>query len=150
MTSVRTLLAAILLVSATGGAMAIPHALPPAEPPSALEFISLPPVLFDFDAHTLDQTSAERLEEIALFLRRQSRISRIVLSGHADIIAGEEYNENLAWRRAETVRNQLLELGVPPRLLHITARGQSDPVDHNENSAGRARNRRVEIYVIVR
>jgi OOP family OmpA-OmpF porin len=138
--------------------MAIPHPLSqpeqspsPAtvEPPAAMEFIALPPVLFAVDADTLDEAATQRLEEVALFLRHQPRISRVVLSGHTDVVAGEEYNEHLAWRRAETVRSQLLELGVPPRLLHTMARGQSDPVDHNDTGSGRARNRRVEIYVLV-
>jgi outer membrane protein OmpA-like peptidoglycan-associated protein len=151
MISVRALLAAILLASPAAVAVAVTHALPPpTEAAASLEFITLSPVLFPANADSLDDAAASRLEEIALFLRHRPRVSRIVLTGHADIAADGEYDESLAWRRAETVRSQLLELGVPPRLLHVTARGQSDPVDDNGSAAGRSRNQRVDIYVIVR
>ncbi|MDX9741471.1 MAG: OmpA family protein [Gammaproteobacteria bacterium] len=159
MSPFRPILAAVLLASTASGALAIapepslreqPAAPAAIEPPPALEFISLPPLLFEFDTHVLDEAALRRLEEIALFLRHQPRVSRILLRGHADILAGEAYNEKLAWHRAEAVRSQLLELGVPPQLLHTIARGQSDPVDHNDTSPGRARNRRVEMYVIVK
>lgn len=153
----QLILAALFLATLPGGALAISPdsaqetAAPGADsPPLALGFITLPPLLFDTDADTLDDAALERLEDVALFLRRHPRATRLLVRGHADIVAGDDYNEKLALRRAEAVRARLLELGVPARLLHIDARGRGEPVDHNDTGSGRARNRRVEMYVLVK
>lgn len=133
---------------ATGGELA---ASPGTDsPPLALGFITLPPLLFDTDADTLDEAARGRLEDVALFLRQHPSATRLLVRGHADIVAGDDYNEKLALRRADAVRARLLELGVPARLLHIDAWGRSEPVDHNDTGSGRARNRRVEMYVLVK
>lgn len=154
----QLMLAAVLLAALPGGALAISPGAPqgtPAppdadSPPLALAFITLPPLLFDTDTDTLEEAALGRLEDVALFLRQHPRATRLLVRGHTDIIAGDDYNEKLALRRVEAVRAQLLELGVPARLLHIDARGRSEPVDHNDTGSGRARNRRVEMYVLVK
>jgi OOP family OmpA-OmpF porin len=72
----------------------------------------------------------------------------VLIKGHADLLAGVNYNEALSQRRAEAVRARLLELGVAGHLLHLGAYGKSAPVDEDWTPEGRNRNRRVELYVL--
>ena len=118
-------------------------------PPGRMEFVSLRPVLFDHDGDVLDERGSSLLEDAALFIRHNPRITRVLVKGHADFIAGGAYNESLSRRRAEAVRARLQELGVPAQLLHLTAHGKSAPVDEDWTPEGRSRNRRVELYVVL-
>lgn len=113
-----------------------------------LEFLPLRPLLFGHDADNLNGTDVVLLEDMAAFMRRDPRIRRVLIKGHTDAIASGPYNEALSTRRAETVRGQLIAFGVPPWLLHVTALGRSAPTDEDWTPEGRARNRRVEIYVV--
>lgn len=118
-------------------------------PPGRMEFVPLLPLLFEHDADLIDERGMLLLEDVALFVRYNPRVARVLVKGHADMIAGDPYNEALSRRRAEAVRAQLLSLGVPARLLHVTAYGRSAPVDEDWTPEGRARNRRVELYVVL-
>lgn len=141
------LLALLLLPPA---AAALPDAEHAPTPPriGTMEFIALPPLRFAHDADLIDERIGAQLEDAALFIRHNPRITRVLIRGHADILAGANYNQDLSQRRAEAVRIRLLELGVAAHLLHLGAYGKSAPVDENWTQEGRNRNRRVEIYVL--
>lgn len=118
-------------------------------PPEPLEFVPLRPVLFDHDADVLDARASPLLEDVALFVRDNPRVRRVLIKGYTDVIAGEAYNDALSQRRSEAVRARLLELGVPAQLLHISAHGKRAPADEEWTTEGRTRNRRVELYLVV-
>lgn len=141
---------ALLLLPSAAAALPAPdtaHAPPPPRA-SLMEFISLPPLLFAHDADAIDERARIQLEDAALFIRHNPRITRVLVKGHADIFAGANYNEALSQRRLEAVRALLLELGVADHLLHLAAYGKSAPVDENWTSEGRSRNRRVELHIL--
>lgn len=89
---------------------------------------SLRPVLDQF-ASGLDQTVQVRIV------------------GHTDSTGSDAINDPLSLERARTVRNYLEDRGVPSSRLMIEGRGSHQPVADNSTDAGRAKNRRVEIFL---
>jgi outer membrane protein OmpA-like peptidoglycan-associated protein len=72
-------------------------------------------------------------------------VVRIV--GHTDSTGNDAINDPLSLERARTVRNYLEDRRVPGSRLEIVGRGSREPVADNGSDAGRAKNRRVEIFL---
>jgi outer membrane protein OmpA-like peptidoglycan-associated protein len=67
--------------------------------------------------------------------------------GHTDSTGSDAINDPLSLRRAQTVRDYLVSRGVPAARLEVAGRGSHEPVADNATEAGRAKNRRVEIFL---
>lgn len=103
-------------------------------------------LLFPTDDSTIDPDKAERLSRIAAALCGvEIRSARV--EGHTDSVGTEAYNRALSLRRAEAVAAALSNGGMPRAHLRAEGLGESDPVEDNATSAGRAENRRVVIIV---
>jgi len=71
---------------------------------------------------------------------------RIVLMGFSDSSGAQSANRQLSYKRAKSVEKELTSRGIP--VMAIEAYGELLPVANNNTSAGRERNRRVEVWVI--
>jgi outer membrane protein OmpA-like peptidoglycan-associated protein len=71
----------------------------------------------------------------------------VTIIGHTDNTGSNAVNDPLSIDRAANTRNYLSDRGVAPGRLSVSGRGEHEPIASNDDSAGRARNRRVEIYV---
>jgi len=101
---------------------------------------------FAFDQSALTQTHLQTLDRIA-FRLRMDNVRLVLITGHTDTTGSEAYNESLARRRAEAVRDALVERGVEASRLVIETSGEMEPAVSPERSeADRARNRRVELF----
>lgn len=67
------------------------------------------------------------------------------VSGHTDNVGNPESNQRLSEQRAEAVRQYLIDKGLSPRRIESAGYGEDRPIAENTTSAGKARNRRVEI-----
>ena len=67
--------------------------------------------------------------------------------GHTDNTGSDAVNDPLSMQRAMAARDYLAARGVDSRRILIAGRGEREPVADNRTEAGRARNRRVEIYL---
>jgi OOP family OmpA-OmpF porin len=65
-----------------------------------------------------------------------------------DSVGTDAYNQKLSVRRATAVKNYLVSKGIDANRIQIEGKGESQPVADNKTSAGRAKNRRVQIEVI--
>lgn len=72
-------------------------------------------------------------------------IVRVV--GHTDSTGSDAINDPLSLRRAESVRNYLSDRGVSAGRIEVAGRGSREPVATNDTPEGRAKNRRVEIFL---
>lgn len=72
---------------------------------------------------------------------------RVTVVGHADSSGNNAINEPLAMDRAESVRDYLANRGVSRTRMAVEGRGAREPVASNATEAGRAQNRRVEIFL---
>jgi outer membrane protein OmpA-like peptidoglycan-associated protein len=116
--------------------------------------ISLPEnILFEFTRDDLKPESPARLDQIAEVLRFYAS-APVEIRGYTDSRGSEEYNLDLAKRRAESVQSYLTAgPAIDPGRLTAVGLGEADPVAPNENPdgsdnpAGREQNRRVEIVI---
>ena len=67
--------------------------------------------------------------------------------GHTDSTGSDAINRPLSVERAAHTRDYLATRGVSPTRIVVEGRSASEPIASNDDNAGRARNRRVEIYV---
>ncbi len=67
--------------------------------------------------------------------------------GHADSVGAADFNQRLSERRASAVAGDLIARGVMRDRLFVAGMGETQPIASNDNDAGRAANRRVEITI---
>jgi outer membrane protein OmpA-like peptidoglycan-associated protein len=103
--------------------------------------------LFDFDKATLRPENREILSRIAGVLLA-SHGYRLQVYGHTDDVGAAGYNKQLSERRAQAVKQYLVNAGVPAALIEARGYGASSPALAKKSSAARQKNRRVEIGVI--
>lgn len=73
--------------------------------------------------------------------------ARVRIIGHTDSTGSDAINNPLSVNRAASVRDYLTARGVPLAAITIDGRGSREPVASNATADGRARNRRVEIFM---
>lgn len=106
-------------------------------------------VLFEFDSSRLLPASAYALDAIGEIMVRHPGL-RIAVHGHTDGIGSAAYNQALSERRAEAVRQYLLESfpEIAPERIEARGFGLEQPIASNATESGRALNRRVEFVVL--
>lgn len=108
-------------------------------------------VLFDFGKSDIRSDAAQTLKALAGVLNN-AKVPTAHIYGHTDSISDEAFNLQLSQERADAVSAELKKDGVSA-ILDATGYGESKPVAPNENAdgsdnpAGRALNRRVEIFI---
>ena len=106
-------------------------------------------LLFDFDKSVVKEQYIPILRNVIDYMVENNYDVTIV--GHTDSKGSELYNEKLSMRRAVSVKEKLLELGLSPdRIVGLEARGELEPVASNETEEGRAQNRRIEFNLVRR
>lgn len=71
----------------------------------------------------------------------------LIISGHTDSDASDEYNYNLSAKRAQSVRNYLSNMGISKSRLIMDFYGESKPLYPNDNDSNMQKNRRVEFNI---
>jgi outer membrane protein OmpA-like peptidoglycan-associated protein len=73
--------------------------------------------------------------------------TEVRIIGHTDNTGSDATNDALSVQRAQSARQYLGARGVDPNRIVIAGRGEREPIADNSSEAGRARNRRVEIFL---
>ncbi|WP_200387499.1 OmpA family protein [Thiocapsa imhoffii] len=95
----------------------------------------------------LPETDLPSLDRIAELLNDHPQL-QVRIEGYTDITGDEQANLALSLARAEAVQQALIERGVEATRLTAEGNGPARPIADNATAAGRAQNRRVEVYVI--
>lgn len=121
------------------------------EPEPVLEAVRVElDVKFDFDRAQVRQDSYDDIQVLADFMKQYGQTSTTV-EGHTDSVGTDAYNQRLSERRAQAVRDVLVnQYGVEANRLEAIGYGESRPVADNATEEGRAINRRVEASVEAR
>lgn len=104
-------------------------------------------VSFDFNSDRIKPSFYSPLTKIADIMRRYPK-TQIVVVGHTDSVGSDQYNLQLSLRRANAVGDYLIMRGVSTSRLGTEGHGEMEPIASNDSAAGRAQNRRVEIFVV--
>jgi len=84
-------------------------------------------VFFDFDKYAIRSDAAATLVQNARILQGELRGTNVLIEGHCDERGTEEYNMILGERRAQSVKNYLVDLGVPASTIQIVSYGKERP-----------------------
>ncbi|AFN78876.1 outer membrane protein [Stutzerimonas stutzeri DSM 10701] len=107
-------------------------------------------VKFDFDRAEVKSGSYDDIRNLADFMKEYGQTSTVV-EGHTDSVGTDAYNQRLSERRANAVRDVLVnQHGLDSSRIEAVGYGESRPVADNATEEGRAINRRVEAEVEAR
>lgn len=101
---------------------------------------------FDFDRDSVKGQFVPTLRNTGSVLREYDQTT-VDVYGHADSVGADAYNRDLSERRAMNVASVLMQGGVIRQRIIAEGFGESRPVASNSTDDGRARNRRVEVYI---
>ena len=108
--------------------------------------VNMSDVLFDTARHTLRPGAREKLARVAGIVLAHPGLY-LEIEGHTDSVGTDSYNQNLSERRAESVRDYLVQQGISRDAISSHGFGETQPVASNDNAVGRQQNRRVELVV---
>lgn len=104
-------------------------------------------MLFDFDSDDVRSEYAQKLDELAQFLKEHPNATAVV-QGHTDSSGPEEYNLDLSAKRASQVKDYLVnKYNIDADRVVALWHGAENPIADNATAEGRKMNRRVEIAV---
>mgnify|MGYP000915491427 FL=1 len=103
-------------------------------------------VTFDTDSAEVRPGLLSEIDRVAGVLRSYPD-TYIRVEGHTDSVGSEDYNMGLSQRRANSVKNLLVQRGIADNRIEAVGFGEALSVATNDTEAGRQKNRRVEIKI---
>jgi len=103
---------------------------------------------FDFGKSKMSKESDDKLNEAIDVLNKNPKVI-LFIGGYTDNIGSIPTNLLLSYSRAQTVRQYLISKGVDKNRIIISGNGKDNPVDNNKTPQGRAKNRRIEMKVLL-
>ena len=115
---------------------------PPPPPPAPQSFM----VFFDWDSAKLNPQATNVVGQAAAAYKTKGS-SRITATGHTDTSGTEAYNMALSLRRANAVKDALVQQGVPATAIAVVGRGEQGLLVQTGPNVREPQNRRVEIVI---
>jgi outer membrane protein OmpA-like peptidoglycan-associated protein len=103
-------------------------------------------ISFDTNRADIKDNFRPILDRFATTLK-ENPATTVTIIGHTDSTGSDAVNQPLSVERASHTRDYLASRGVSPTRVVVEGRGAREPIASNDDNSGRARNRRVEIYV---
>lgn len=103
-------------------------------------------VLFANNVGALNPNTRQVVEQLGKALISVG-LNKARVDGHTDSNGEAGYNQQLSLKRAKSVADVLVSVGMPAANVDIRGRGEEAPIADNGNAAGRAENRRVAIII---
>lgn len=117
-----------------------------AKPSERGTLVTFGDVLFDLNRAQLKPGGLRGIQKLAEFLQDNAE-RQVMVEGYTDSTGSAEYNQQLSERRAESVRRELIRMGVDAQRITARGYGEEYPVASNDTPASRAMNRRVEVTI---
>jgi outer membrane protein OmpA-like peptidoglycan-associated protein len=106
-------------------------------------------ISFDINSAVIKPNLRPILDQFAQGLANQPN-TEIRIVGHTDSTGSDAINNPLSVNRAASARNYLISRGVSGQRIQIDGRGSYEPIADNYTEAGRAKNRRIEMFLAER
>ncbi|GIV44182.1 MAG: hypothetical protein KatS3mg035_1305 [Bacteroidia bacterium] len=104
-------------------------------------------IYFAPNSSSLTIDALEGLNQLVQFLKDNPEV-KVRISGHTDIGSTQEFNMQLSTARAKSVRDYLVQMGIPSNRIDWRGYGNTKPIADNDTVEGRQKNRRIEIEII--
>lgn len=101
---------------------------------------------FEFNKAIIKPASFASLDELSEVLNKVNW--NLILSGHTDNVGSENFNLKLSSKRAEAVKNYLINKGIAAERITAKGFGETMPIAPNDTEQNRAINRRVEFFIV--
>ena len=102
-------------------------------------------IYFDYDKATVRRDQASRLEQNVNYLKAHAS-DKVLIIGHCDERGSVEYNLSLGQRRADMMKEYLIQHGIGGERLSTLSKGEEEPADPGHNDAAWRKNRRAEFH----
>lgn len=103
-------------------------------------------VLFKTGSYELLPGARERLAKVSGIVLAYPSL-HLQVEGHTDSVGTDDYNQQLSEKRADAVRDYLVQQGIAAGTIEARGFGKTQPIDSNETAEGRQHNRRVELVL---
>ena len=110
------------------------------------EMLKAQAVHFDYDSALMRPTDNDKVGLVARYMKAQPAFYLLV-EGHCDERGTEQYNLTLGQRRAQTVRDTLMQFGINPERVQTISFGEKVPVIESNDEVSYRENRRGEFVV---
>jgi OOP family OmpA-OmpF porin len=120
---------------------------PAPAPAAATKVTYAADAFFDFDKAVLKAEGKAKLDDLVGKVKGIN-LEVIIAVGHTDSVGADAYNQKLSVKRADAVKAYLVTKGIEKNRVYTEGKGEKQPVADNKTSAGRSKNRRVEIEVV--
>jgi outer membrane protein OmpA-like peptidoglycan-associated protein len=108
--------------------------------------VNMSDVLFDTGKFSLRPEAREKLARVAGIVESHPGL-RLDVEGYTDSVGTDEYNQQLSEKRGVSVRDDLMQQGMPAASVSSKGFGKSQPTASNDTAEGRQQNRRVELVI---
>tara|TARA_R110000744_G_scaffold207686_1_gene326389 strand:+ start:557 stop:1435 length:879 start_codon:yes stop_codon:yes gene_type:complete len=115
--------------------------------PYSFEDISFTVMNYQSNSSKLTKSSQQRLDKIAEYLKNDASIESISIDSYTDSYGGRWNNLDLSRKRAKTIKDYMVSLGVDEAKVQTTGLGEKRFVDNNDNILSRDKNRRLIIQI---
>ena len=131
--------------------------MPAAEGPYTFEYtitvtpprtFTLDNVFFDSGKSTLRAESNKELNELVEYMTLKKTLV-IEIAGHTDNVGAADANQKLSEERANAVKQYLQKKGIAAERVRAKGYGDTQPIADNSTAAGKQKNRRTEVHIIV-
>ena len=103
-------------------------------------------IYFDFDNSKLSAVSKNTLFN---FLdKNKNKLSRYIIFGHTDTKGSSKYNMDLSIKRAESLKQALLDHGITPNDISILGKGENELAIDTPDNTKHPANRRAEVKIL--
>lgn len=116
--------------------------------PFAYKDVKTTKIYFGFDDHGLTDEAKQQLERLKRYVVVDKSIKNIRLDAHTDSKGRPYYNNLLAKKRARSVQEALMEMGIQEALFKTRIHGEARPIADNLKFKGRTKNRRVIVTLV--
>jgi outer membrane protein OmpA-like peptidoglycan-associated protein len=118
----------------------------PSKPADETTWFDFDRLLFDTNSAVLQPSSREQLNNIATILKAYPDV-HVKIGGYTDNTGDAAANQTLSQQRADTVKRQLIDMGISGDRLEAQGYGEQYPVADNSTEEGRQKNRRISLRV---
>lgn len=101
---------------------------------------------YDLDIVKLNEDQKSKLDEVYIILDEYPELNLEVI-GHTCSVGKNSINERIGLKRAEEVKNYLIQKGIPSERISSSSKGESDPLTDNKTEESRKLNRRITFVV---
>ncbi|MDA8111830.1 MAG: OmpA family protein [Nitrospiraceae bacterium] len=108
--------------------------------------LTLGSVLFGVNKATIKPGGIKNIDKLADFMKEDPH-RNVMIEGYTDNTGSRDYNQTLSEKRAEAVRDALVDKSIDSQRIVTKGFGEDYPVASNKTAAGRQQNRRVEIVI---